>query len=307
MGRVRTAKSRFSRFIGMVCLTSGLAWHQGGALVPLPRPNEGAVANGIYTNRYFNLSYRLPPQWTEGLAGPPPSESGYYVLGTLVPVAELTGTILIAAQDTFFADKALSDPAAMAMEIGRATSEIEGMTVDRPPSMVSMGGRTFGRIDVSGFGLFRATLITEIRCHLVSFNLTAGNREGLAGLVASLNDLADAGERSAAGPDPICLSNGAPPEHALAKVDPAPIAPTFVPIPVRITIGADGSVKHVNVIRATAPQRESIETALGQWRFKPPQLDSLAVEIETGMVIEFTPDGGVIYSGGERRRAGRAG
>ena len=45
-------------------------------------PEDGLVANGAYNSDYFNLSYRLPEGWTAGLAGPAPSQSGYYVLGT---------------------------------------------------------------------------------------------------------------------------------------------------------------------------------------------------------------------------------
>src|SRR5215831_14127483 len=85
--------------------------------VPMPHPQDGTVANGIYTNKYFDLSYPLPAGWTEGMAGPGPSPTAYYVLGTLVPAGEQTGTIFVAAQDAFFAAKALSDRTAMAVDL----------------------------------------------------------------------------------------------------------------------------------------------------------------------------------------------
>jgi hypothetical protein len=59
-------------------------------------------------------------------------------------------------------------------------------------------------------------------------------------------------------------------------------------------------VKDVHVIRATAEQRRGIEAALAQWRFKPRQVDGRASEIETGLLIEFRPDG-VAYASGARR------
>jgi hypothetical protein len=65
-------------------------------------------------------------------------------------------------------------------------------------------------------------------------------------------------------------------------------------------IGADGAVKHVHVIRATVEQRGSIERALGQWKFRPHEMDGRAAEIETGLLIEFT-SGGVTYLAGDRR------
>jgi hypothetical protein len=64
-----------------------------------------------------------------------------------------------------------------------------------------------------------------------------------------------------------------------------------MPIPVRLVIGADGAVKHVHVIHATALQRSSIEGALAQWTFKPRKVDAGAGEVETGLLIEFTPSG----------------
>jgi hypothetical protein len=75
---------RLSFLACVVCLPSALA--QQSALVPMPRPHEGTITNGIYTNKYFDLSYPLPSGWTEAMAGPAPSPSGYYVLSTLTPM-----------------------------------------------------------------------------------------------------------------------------------------------------------------------------------------------------------------------------
>jgi hypothetical protein len=86
----------------------------------------------------------------------------------------------------------------------------------------------------------------------------------------------------------------------LTKVDPAAIVPILNPIPVRIVIGADGSVEHLHVIRATGGQRDSIESALGRWKFKPHEMNGRAAEIETGLLIEFTAAGAVKYSTGNR-------
>jgi hypothetical protein len=280
----------------LICLASGLTWHGHAATVPMPNPEEGAVKNSVFTNEYFNLSYPLPLGWTEGVPGPGPSRSGYYVLSTLTPARDFSGTILIAAQDMFFAVKPFGDAAAMALELSRATSEIDGMTIDRAPSEVLIAGRRFIRIDFSGVGLFRSTLITEIRCHLVSFNLTAKSPELLAALALSLNDLGQASSGDAKRVDPICTSNYADSEYVLTNVDPAASGPNFIPIPVRIIVGVDGGVKHVHVIRAVVGQRDSIKSGLGQWRFKPHVVDGRASEIETGLLIEFGPSGSIKYS-----------
>ncbi len=273
------------------------AWHQGSAFERMPRPSDGMIADGIYTNDYFHLSYPLPPGWAEAMAGPGPSTSGHYVLATLTPAGEFTGTILVTAQDAFFAVAGPADLAAAAQGFAESISAIEGMSIDRPPSDVALAGRVFRRIDFSGVGLFRSTFLTYSRCHLVGFNLTANRVGVLAALVRSLDELG--GPRDGAAPDPPCVRDYARAENILTKVDPAPSGPTYTPIPVRIVIGSDGAVRDVNVIRASVVQRTSIERALRQWRFKPPAIDGRAIDIETGLLIEFTP-GGVSYSTGDR-------
>ncbi len=284
-----------------VCLASAAAWRGSGATAPVPHPDDGSVTQGIFTNTYFNLSYPLPSGWTEGTAGPGPSVSAYYVLTTLIPKGDFTATILVAAQDKFFAARPFADAAAMTQEFSRAMSAVEGMTIDRPPSEVQIAGRRFSRVDFSGVGLFRSTLITEIRCHFVSFNLTAKSPKLLADLVLSLNRLGYAGNSDVGRVDPMCMSNYADKEHLKAKVDPPAITPALIPIPVRIVIGSDGSVDHVHVIRATSAQRASIESALRQWKFEPYESEHRTIQIETGLLIEFTPAGGVKYSTENRR------
>jgi hypothetical protein len=285
----------------LVCLLSGIAWQQGRALEPMPRPGDGTVTHGVYANKYFDITYPLPSEWTEGLAGPDPSQYGYYVLTTLIPAGEFTGMIMIAAQDQFFAAKPFSDPAAMAHALGQETAKLEGMTIDRPPAKVSIAGRSFSRVDSSGFGLFNSTWVTESRCHLVSFNITAKTDQQRADLVRSLEKLTTARDRADERPDPLCLKNQAETKNLLARVDPPAIAP-FMPIPVRLIIDREGAVKHVNAIRASDAQRTAIENALGQWKFKPPALDGLIGDIETGLVIEFTTQGQVKYSSSDRMR-----
>jgi hypothetical protein len=281
-----------------VCLASALAWRVSATTTPAPNPDDGKVADGILTNSYFNLSYPLPQGWTEAIPGPGPSVSGYYVLASFVPMGEFTGTIMVAAQDIFFAAKPLDDLMATAGEFTRSISLVDGMRIDRPPAEVRVAGRLFSRVDFSGVGLFRSALTTKIRCHFVSFNLTAKSPELLADLLRSLDNLGPAGVNDGGRIDPACVKNYADAEHILSRIDPAAVAPSFVPIPVRMIVGSDGSVKHVHVIRATSAQRDSVERALGQWKLKPHEADGRASEIETGLLVKFTPAGGVNYSTG---------
>ena len=281
---------RLVRLGMLACLMIGAAWHRGSAAEPMPRPDDGGVADGFYTNPYFDLSYPLPSGWTQTLAGPGPSSTGYYVLASLAPPGELTGTVLIAAQDAFFATAVpAGDAVTAAQAFADAIARVDGMRIDRPPARQTIAGRDFARVDFSGVGLFRSSLFTLSRCHLVSFNLTAKSPALLSELAASLERIGAAD--GAARNDPACVADAATTDNLLVKIDPPASGPAYTPIPVRLVVGTDGAVRHVHVIRASAAQRAGIEGALAQWKFKPRAIDGRVAAIETGVVIEFTPDG----------------
>jgi len=276
-------------------LASWLGWRYGAVTLPygtvmspMPIPEDGKVLGGIYVNDYFDLSYPLPEGWTEGLQGPDPSDTGYYVLSELIPQSDPTATILIAAQDMFFASKSHVNIAEMVHDFRQAMSEVDGMTIDREPTEVKVADRLLYRVDFSGVGLYRATFTTESRCHAVSFNLTSRDPELLADLALSVDKLSSPRKRDSGSSVPYCIENYAVPENLLQRVEPTPVGPKFMPIPVRIIVDTEGSVKHVHVIRATPEQRKSIEDALRQWKLKPYRLNGRAVEIETGLMFRFS-------------------
>jgi hypothetical protein len=283
---------RFLYLCVVACVVGLLAWRYGATVSPFgavtaqsPNPEDAKISNGVFTSRYFDLSYPLPQGWTDALAGPEPSYSGYYVLGTFAPKDELTGTILIAAQDTFFSAKPHDDAASAAKDFRQAIAGIEGMTIDREPLEMTIARRPLHRVDFSGVGLFRAMFVAEIRCHLVSFNLTARDPEQLANLTKSLDNLSLASARDDTSPAPICIKDYAVADNLLQKVEPPVAGIAATPIPVRIIIGTDGAVKHVHAIRATVAQRKAIDDSVRQWRFRPYTIDGRAVEIETGLTF----------------------
>jgi hypothetical protein len=263
-----------------------LAWRYGETLLQFavtpatPNPQDGRVTGGVYANAYFDLSYRLPQGFAEGLPGPDPSHSGYYVLASFVPQAAGAGSILIAAQDTFF-DETHHDLAEAASEMRDTMAQIDGMSIDREPTEITIGRRPAWRIDFNGVGLYRALIITEIRCHLVSITLTAPDAEERETLAGSLDHVSLAAGRD----PPVCVRNYAAGDQLIRKVVPTDIAPSPMPIPARIIIGSDGTVRHVHVIRATDAQRKSVEQALRQWTFKPQTINGRAVEVETGLAL----------------------
>jgi len=278
-------------YIGAVACLAGslalvLAWRYGETILPfavtsaIPDPQDGKVAGGVYGNAYFDLSYPLPQGFGEGLAGPDPSDSGYYVLGNFIPQAAPTATILMAAQDMFFAGPH-RDVAAVTKDFRESMSQVEAMSIDREPSEVRIGNRAAWRVDFSGVGLYRAMIVTEIRCHLVSVTLTTRSSDERDALVQSLDRLTAAKRAT-----PVCIRDYAAGEQVVRKVQPAPeVSSSPTPIPVRIIIGTDGTVKHVHVIRATELQRRGIGDALRQWTFKPHVIAGRTVEAETGLAF----------------------
>jgi len=267
-----------------------LAWRYGETLLPfavtstMPNPQDGRVSGGAYTNAYFDLSYPLPQGFAEGLEGPGPSHSGYYVLRNFIPQTAGAGSIFMSAQDTFFAGPH-RDLAEAASEIRDTMAQIEGMSIDREPAEITIGGRPASRpawrIDFSGVGLHRAMIITEMRCHLVSITLTAPDPQARETLAGSLDHISLAVGRD----PPVCIRNYATGDQLIRKVAPTDIAPSPMPIPTRIIIGNDGAVRHVHVIRATDAQRKGIEQALQQWTFKPHTVNGRAIEVETGLAL----------------------
>jgi hypothetical protein len=220
------------------------------------------------------------------LAGPEPTQSGYYVLGTWAPKRDLVGTVLVVAQDMFFAPDS-SEARNIVAEFRQVMSAVDGMTIDSEPAPVSVGGRPGYRIDFSGVGLFRSMIAIEIRCHVLTFNLTSRDPELLAGLVRSLDNLASV--RKMSDPIPECLRDYATSENVVHRVEPDDVGAKAVSIPVRMIVATDGSVKHVHVIRASAVQRRNIEGALRQWKFKSYVRQGRPVEVETGMTFNFKP------------------
>lgn len=272
-----------------------LARQHGAAIFPRgtttllqSNPEDGRLAKGSYVNHYFGLTYRLPPGWAGGEAGPDPSQSGYYVLAELVQ-SHANGTILIAAQDKFFGTNTRGSAADIARDFQHAVSHIGGMTIDRELTEAEVAGHLLYRVDYSGVGLYRAAISMENRCHILAFNITTRDRSLLPVLVRGVDSLSFAAAGKGGSPPP-CVRDYAVGRNVLHKITPASIGPKFTPIPARIIVDAYGDVKHVHVIRATPEQRRSIEQALYQWKLKPYEIDGHPSPVEAGLTFKFTAE-----------------
>src|ERR1700733_15682619 len=136
-----------------------------------PVPEGGNVSNNVFRDAYFGMTYALPKDWEEKYKGPPPSDSGRYVLAQIRPAdtfkGPARGSILITAEDLFFTTL----PAANALEL--TNYEKNNLQADYnlelPPTQTKIAGRTFTFYAYWSpvAELHWYVLATQIRCHAV--------------------------------------------------------------------------------------------------------------------------------------------
>ena len=170
-----------------VILVKG-AWSSASDSVT-PVPEGGSVTNNIFSNQYFGMSYAVPSEWEEKYKGPPPSDSGRYVLVQLRPAdtfkGPARGTILVTAQDMFFTPF----PAANALRTGGLFERTICGLITKLNCLrhkLPMAGHpfTFYAYWSPVAELHWYVLATEIRCHAVQIVLTSQDTKLLESLVA---------------------------------------------------------------------------------------------------------------------------
>src|SRR6266849_1679778 len=261
-------------------------------------PEGGRVDKNIYNNPYFGLTYALSPDWIEKFTGPPPSDSGYFVLAQIRPVDTFKGTargsILIAAQDLFFT----LTPTRNVLELmsyskDKLNAEYQ---VEQAPTLVNIAGHSFVRFDYGSpvAGLHWHVLATQIRCHMVQFVFTSRDTKLVESLIQEMDKMtlpAEAGPISGRGGGdvPVCIKDYASAENVMERVEPVFAERRFNPVPVRIIIDKEGKVRHVHFLSAFPDQTKTITDALAQWRFRPYLRDGHPVEVETGIMFGRAP------------------
>lgn len=265
------------------------AWFSASDSVT-PVPEGGVVANGHYNNSYFALDYPVSTGWGQHYEGPPPSDTGYYVLAQLAPTDTSKGKsramLLIAAQDLFFTRTAATSALEL-VNYTRATLSAD-YKVEQPPVELRISGRSFVRFGYMSpaAGLHWSVLATQNRCHVVEFIFTSRDARLIDSLIRSMGEL-----RWSARTDniPVCIKEYARNENILQRVDPMFSERRYNPIPVRVIIDREGKVKHVHFLSAFPEQAKAIMDALMQWRFKPYLSEGQAVEVETGIMFGRAP------------------
>jgi hypothetical protein len=258
-----------------------------------PLPEAGRVVKDVYRNDYFGLSWTLPADWSENFSGPPPSDSGTYVLSLAGPSPKFKGTsratLLIQAHDLFFSPS----QARNALELATYAKDVlePFYVVERAPAEVKIANRSFVRFDYKSeaAGLHWVVLTTGIRCHAVQFIFTSSDTELLEHLVKEMDQMQLPPETR---PEamPACIADYAAGANVTNRVEPVMTgSQKFNPIPVRIIIDKRGRVRHVHLISAFPEQAKSINDALTQWTFKPYEVNGQRVEVETGILFGYAP------------------
>jgi hypothetical protein len=279
-----------------VILVKG-AWASASDSVT-PLPEGGKVSGNIYSNPYFGLTYTLSPDWVRKYDGPPPSDSGYYVLAQIQPGDTFKGpnrgSVMIAAEDLFFTPTRARNTLEL-IDFTRNNLQAH-YKVAQAPTQVRFAGHSFVRFDYVSpvAGLHWYVLATQIRCHMVQFVFTSRDTKLLERLIRDtsrmkLPDEAGLAAGTGGGDAPVCIQDYAREEHIVAKVDPILTDHRFNPIPVRVIIDKEGKVKHIHFLSAFPDQAKGITDSLMQWRFKPYIRDGRPVEVETGIMFGRTP------------------
>jgi len=156
-------------------------------------PEGGKVTGKVYSNPYFGLDYTPAAGWTSQYDGPPPSDSGYYVLAQIQPPdtfkGPTRGSVMIAAEDLFFTPT----QAASTLELIKFTRNNlqPDYTVAQAPTEVRFAGHSFVRFDYDSpvAGLHWHILATQIRCHMIQFVFTSRDTKLLDSLIRCTNEM----------------------------------------------------------------------------------------------------------------------
>ncbi|MBV8053285.1 MAG: hypothetical protein JOZ80_19005 [Acidobacteriaceae bacterium] len=254
-----------------------------------PLPENGTVARGTYKNQYFGLSYALPNGSAEMYQGPPPSDSGRYVLAQ-IQQATTGAQLLITAQDMFFSAAPLHD--ALQWAAYEKDSLQSDYKVELPITATNIAGRPFSLFSYWSpvAQLHWYVLATEVRCHTLEFVFTSRDSKLLNSLVVQMNKMSlppDTSTPASIGGSafPVCIKDYAAGPQSIRRVDPILAEHRFNPVPVRIIIDTRGTIKHIHFLSAFPDQQKAITDALKQWRFKPYLDGGRVLEVETGVMF----------------------
>lgn len=273
------------------------AWYSASDATT-PIPEGAAVTNNVFTNPYFGITWPLPANWSQKYTGPPPSDTGSYVLGQFTPSgagqgvfgqSQLSGHMEIFAQDMFFTPLPAKNALQMVNFSKNHLSDIYSLEIK--PTQTKIAGQTF--VFYAYWSpvakLHWYVVATEIRCHTLQFSMTSSDTKLLEKLILDMNKMKLPAEASptdgtGGGDVPVCIKDYAN-DNVIERVEPVFQTRRLNAIPVRIIIDKDGKIKHVHILSAFPEQEKAIYDALKQWKFRPYERDGKRLEVETGIMF----------------------
>ena len=279
-----------------VILVKG-AWSSASDSSPVPE--GGTINHNVYRNQYFGISYPLPPDWIQKYAGPPPSDTGSYVLAELSRPDSYKGNgrgnITITAHDMFFTPLPVGNATQL---VNYTKARLQSDYQLEPERMQTEVPRhTFASLAYWSpvAELHWYVLATEIRCHTVEFVFMNRDQPTLESAVLKASKMKLPKEATPKGGTdgsgvPVCIRDYASGENVIERVDPVFSEQRFNPVPVRIVIDKQGKVKHIHFLSAFPDQAKAIRNALSHWRFKPHRRNGQLVEVETGIMFGHAPN-----------------
>lgn len=161
-----------------------------------PKPDEGTVTDGLYSEKFFLLHYSVPPGWTvktpEMRQGLPGQENAILLLAAFEKAAPLPGTINPSVDITAESAAASPDIKTPADYLESITELVasKGFTVLNPPGEISIGGVNFLRSDFQkqegDLTTYQATMVALRRGYFLQITVISGNDEQLTPLLDRL-------------------------------------------------------------------------------------------------------------------------
>lgn len=163
---------------------------------PQGQPDEGTIANNVYSENFFLLRYTIPQGWVvktlEMRQGLPGQQSAVLLLSAFEKAepsaGEVNSSINISAESTA-ASQAIKTPEDYLGLIADFASS-KGFTVLNAPGEITLGGVNFLREDFlkeeGDVGTYQATMVTMRRGYLLQITVITGNVEELTPLLNRL-------------------------------------------------------------------------------------------------------------------------
>lgn len=160
------------------------------------QPDEGTVADGIYSEKFFLLHYSIPQGWAvktpEMRQGLPAQENAVLLLSTFAkptPAAEEINPSVSISAESATSTQSAKTPEDYLESIAQVASA-RGFSVLNPPGEITLGGVTFLREDFQKqegeLTTYQATMVALRRGYILQITAISGDVEQLTPLLNRL-------------------------------------------------------------------------------------------------------------------------